>query len=224
MEEINNNITPEGLAETTESVTNEPETAVLDSEVKAPEKELTRKQKIIHEVTSWAIIIVVGFILATLINKYVLLKADVVSGSMRNTLLIDNVYLGNRLAYLFSDPERGDIVFFEWPDDPSQTYVKRIIGLPGEKVEIRKGKIYINDSETCLDEPYLLETPAPLDFGPVTVPENHYFMLGDNRNGSKDSRAWKDPYVSKDEILAEAWLCIWPPFSIVEDYDYQFDK
>ena len=182
-------------------------------------KKLT-KNKIISEIANWAIIIGVALILATLINKFVIIKAEVISGSMEDTLQIDDVYLGSRLSYVFGDPERGEIVFFKFPDNEEETFVKRVIGLPGEKIEIRDGKVYINDAAEPLYEPYLRETPRNEDFGPVVVPEDSYFMMGDNRNHSSDSRAWNTFYVTKDQLLAKAWLRIWPPFHLADHYDY----
>lgn len=182
-------------------------------------KKLT-KNKVISEIANWAIIIGVALILATLINKFVIIKAEVISGSMEDTLQIDDVYLGSRLSYVFGDPERGEIVFFKFPDNEEETFVKRVIGLPGEKIEIRDGKVYINDSAEPLYEPYLRETPRSEDFGPVVVPEDSYFMMGDNRNHSRDSRAWNTFYVTKDQLLAKAWLRIWPPFHLADHYDY----
>ena len=102
---------------------------------------------------------------------------------------------------------RGDIVIFKYPDDESVDYLKRIIGLPGETVEIISGKVYINGE--LLDEPYLSEEPTG-DFGPYQVPEDSYFMLGDNRAVSKDSRYWHNTYVKKDKIIAKAFVMYWP--------------
>lgn len=184
-------------------------------------KEPLTKEKVIREAASWAIIIGIALILATLINSFLIIKAEVISGSMLDTLQIDDVYLGNRLSYVFGDPERGEIVFFKNPDKEEETFVKRIIGLPGEKVEVIDGKVYINDSDKPLDEPYLKEKPDKEHFGPVIVPEDGYFMMGDNRNHSSDSRAWKTFYVTRDQLLAKAWLRIWPPFKLAEHYEYE---
>lgn len=115
--------------------------------------------------------------------------------------------MGLRLYYDFKEPERGDIVIFKYPDDESVDYLKRIIGLPGETVEIISGKVYINGE--LLDEPYLSEEPTG-DFGPYQVPEDSYFMLGDNRAVSKDSRYWHNTYVKKDKIIAKAFVMYWP--------------
>ena len=205
---------------------NKEEIVVSDTETKestSDQKKLT-KQKVISEIANWAIIIGVALILATLINKFIIIKAEVISGSMEDTMQIGDVYLGNRLSYVFGDPERGEIVFFKFPDNEEETFVKRIIGLPGEKIEIKDGKVYINDSTEPLYEPYLRETPRSEDFGPVVVPEDSYFMMGDNRNHSSDSRAWNTFYVTRDELLAKAWLRIWPPFHLADHYDYEEGK
>ena len=100
--------------------------------------------------------------------------------------------LGLRLTYLFSDPQRGDIVVFKYPVDESVNYIKRIIGLPGETVEIRDSKVYINGSETPLEEDYLKEEWVDVNDGfTFQVPEDCYLMMGDNRNDSSDARYWQ---------------------------------
>ena len=110
--------------------------------------------------------------------------------------------LGLQFSYWFSDPQRGDVVIFKYPDNEQENYIKRIIGLPGEVIQIVEGRVYVNNE--LLDEPYLKETPYG-NFGPYEVPEGHYFMLGDNRNNSEDSRYWRNKYVAKDKILGKAY-------------------
>ena len=119
--------------------------------------------------------------------------------------------IGSRLSYIRSDPKRGDVVIFHFPDDPTgkMYYVKRVIGLPGETVNIVDGKVYINGSDTPLDEPYLAE-PMEGSYGPYTVPEGCYFMLGDNRNNSQDARFWQNKYVAKDKIIAKVLFSYYP--------------
>ena len=117
--------------------------------------------------------------------------------------------IGNRFAYSFSDPQRFDIIIFRYPDDESQLFIKRIIGLPGETVEIQDGKIYLNGSDEPLEDVQTKETMVG-SFGPYTVPENSYFVMGDNRNDSKDSRYWTNTFVTKDEILGKAIFRYWP--------------
>lgn len=185
------------------------------------------KKKVIEEILSWVIILALAFILAELITTFVVMRAEIISESMVPELLKDDHVIGSRLAYSVGEPHRGDVVFFEYPksnymlgvrDKAMSVYVKRIIGLPGEKVEIRKGKIYINDAPIPLDEPYTNGEPDKRDFGPYYVPEDSYFMLGDNRNISVDSRFWVNPdqdskenpdkyrFVKRENIYAKAWI------------------
>lgn len=179
----------------------------------------TTKQIVISEIISWVIVIAIAGTLALILNLVFVMKAEVISGSMLDTLQIGDIYVGNRLA----EPDRGDIFFFEYPDDRTQVFVKRIIGLPGETLEIKEGKVYINDAEEPLEEPYLREKPRKLDYGPIQIPEGCYFMMGDNRNHSNDSRYWQNTFVTEDELLAEAWFRMWPPLKFVEHYDYEGD-
>lgn len=153
--------------------------------------------------------IAIVVVLVFLLNHFVVINAKIPSESMQNTIMVGDQIFGNRLAYLNSDPERFDIVIFEYPDDPSQLYIKRVIGLPGETVEIRDGLVYIDGSETPLDDSFCPETPIG-NYGPYEVPEESYFMLGDNRNWSKDSRFWRDTFVEKDEIQGKAGFRYWP--------------
>lgn len=149
--------------------------------------------------------IIVTIIITFVITHFIILPAVVPSGSMISTLEIGDNLIGNRLAYLFSNPERGDIITFYAPDDESVTYVKRIIGIPGDIVEIKNGMVIVNG--IILEEPYLNE-PMNKDSYCKTfeVPENSYFCLGDNRNHSLDSRYWNNPYVKKNKITSKIVL------------------
>ena len=114
-----------------------------------------------------------------------------------------------RTAYWFSEPKRGDIVVFHYPDNEEELYIKRVIGTPGDIVEGKDGVVYVNGE--ALEEPYIKE-PAEEDFGPYQVPKESYFMLGDNRNHSRDSRDWENTYVKKNKILGKAFLRYYPNF------------
>jgi signal peptidase I len=132
--------------------------------------------------------------------------------SMQPRLQHGQQLLVNKVVYkLFHEPERGDIVIFDSPENRQGDFIKRIIGLPGESVEIRKGIVYIHTKDGSvvpLDEPYV-ENPAMIDFHGDKIPENEYFVLGDNRNNSDDSRqGWTVP---RQDIIGKAWLSIWPP-------------
>ncbi len=159
--------------------------------------------KIIKEIFSWIMVFVFAIILAALIKKYVIFNVEVPTGSMENTIMIGDRAATFRLAYLFNDPKRGDIVVFPFPDDEKMDYIKRIIGLPGETIEGRDGLVYI-DGE-ALKEPYVT-AEIDSDFGPYHVPEDCYFMMGDNRNNSADSRYWDNKYVERDKIEGKAIL------------------
>lgn len=155
-----------------------------------------------------------SMVLAFLLSQFVIANAVVPTGSMENTIKPGDRLLGFRLAYVIGQPHRRDVIIFHAPDEPDGTpYVKRVIGLPGETVEGRAGVVYI-DGE-ALVEPYIKE-PAQDDFGPFTVPEGMYFMLGDNRNHSKDSRYWKNPYVAEDQIMARVLVQYYPKFQIFD--------
>lgn len=172
-----------------------------------PEKE--GKKKVGAEILEYVKIILVVGVLVFIINNFFVLNARIPSESMENTIMEGDQLFGNRLAYRNSDPERYDIVIFKYPDNEKQLFIKRVIGLPGETVRITDGKVYINDDSTPLDDSFLPEAMEG-DFGPYEVPENCYFMLGDNRNWSNDSRFWTNTYVRRDQILAKAALRYWP--------------
>lgn len=169
------------------------------------------KKTTIHELWEYVkmIIFVVAFVL--ILNNFIIINAKIPSESMENTIMKGDQLFGNRLAYNFSDPERYDIIIFRFPDDESQLFIKRIIGLPGETVKIVDGKVYINDHETPLDDSFLPEEMVTdSKVKEYTVPEGCYFVLGDNRNYSKDSRYWENTFVSKKKILGKASLRYYP--------------
>lgn len=160
-------------------------------------------KKVWKEVFDWLLVIVIAVVLALIINKLVVYKVSPPTASMENTIMVDDKVITLRLAYLFSGPKRGDIVVFEAPDSPDEDYIKRVIGLPGETVEVKDGSVYI-DGEP-LEEDYLKETMEG-EFGPFEVPDGSYFMMGDNRNISLDARFWTNKYVTKDKIHGKAIL------------------
>ena len=150
-----------------------------------------------RELFQWVAAIVAAVLIALAIDNFVIVNAQIPSGSMENTIMTGDRVIGNRFAYSFSDPQRFDIIIFRYPDDESQLFIKRIIGLPGETVEIRDGKIYLNGSDEPLEDVQTKETMVG-SFGPYTVPENSYFVMGDNRNDSISTKAgytmWDGPY------------------------------
>ena len=167
------------------------------------------------EIISWIQIIVAAVVIALFLNNVIIANSRVPTGSMENTIMSHSRVTGSRLAYINSEPERGDVVIFKFPDNREVYYVKRVIGLPGETVNVVDGKVYINDSQTPLDEPYLPE-PMEGSYGPYTVPEGCYFMMGDNRNNSLDARFWKNQFVPKKDIMAKVLFCYYPKIGKVE--------
>ena len=125
------------------------------------------------------------------------------TGSMMDTIMPNATFIFDSRPYEKQLPERFDIIAFKLPDDPSQSQIKRIIGLPGETISIVGGKVYINDEAMPLNEDYLKEIPYEEDLGPYSIPEGSYFLLGDNRNNSADSRFWNNKFVPNEYILGK---------------------
>lgn len=161
------------------------------------------------------ITVVMAMLVYTGLN-FSLQNSIVVGHSMESNLHDGERVLINKLAYRFwGTPKRGDIIVFEPPGQVSADgdYVKRVIGLPGELVEVRNGHVYITQvdgTEICLDESTYISQPIMGYYkSKEPIPEGHYFVMGDNRNGSSDSRGgWT---VAKADIVGKAWLVIWPP-------------
>lgn len=154
-------------------------------------------------------VLLAAVVMAFLVGNFVVMNAQVPTASMENTICIGDRIVAWRPAYLFSEPERGDVIIFPYPDDESQDYVKRIIALPGETVEIRAGKVYIDNAEEPLREDYLKEEPCG-DAGPFEVPEKAYFVMGDNRNSSLDSRYWTHKFVHREDIIGKVLFKYYP--------------
>jgi signal peptidase I len=129
--------------------------------------------------------------------------------------------LVNKLIYMFHPAERGDVVIFRYPNNPSRDFIKRVIGLPGDKVEIVNGRVIINGQ--ALDESYPLN-PGTYSYGPTVVDPDEYFVLGDNRNNSSDSHSWG--LLPSKDIIGKAWVSYWPPqlIGLVPTYSYASDK
>lgn len=158
------------------------------------------KTIVIEEALSWAKMIVFTVIAAVLINQFVIVNASIPTGSMENVIMTNDRIIAFRLSYIFREPERFDIVIFRLPDN-DRLFVKRIIGLPGETVTIRDGRVYIDDSDVHLRDDFVGNHFFD-NHGPELVLEYHYFMLGDNRAFSEDSRTWGT--VHRDGILGRA--------------------
>ena len=181
-----------------------------------------RQKSVVREYTE---ALLVALLLAFFIRSFVVQAFKIPSGSMLPTLqvgdhiLVNKFLYGLRLPYPFENtlvewkqPKRGDVIVFVYPKDPSKDFIKRVIGEPGETVEIRHKQVFINGEK--VDDPYASfadenrEIPGPRDnFGPVTVPPHHLFVMGDNRDRSHDGRFWG--FVDLDEVKGKAFLIYW---------------
>ncbi len=146
-----------------------------------------------------------AILIAVLINLFLAQATRVYGQSMEPSLHTDQRLVVEKLSYNFHEPHRGDIVILRVPQAGSGLLIKRVIGLPGEKMEIKGGKVYIN--EQPLEEPYL-SSQSQRDMRAIVVPPEHVFVLGDNRNFSNDSRSFGP--VALDNILGRAWFSYWP--------------
>lgn len=162
------------------------------------------------ELISWIKTILFAVLFALFINNVVIVNASVPTGSMENNIMPNDRIIAFRLSYLFSNPKRFDIVVFKNPDNESVPFVKRVIGLPGETVDIKGGKVYINSSNEPLDDSFIKEVQDVEQDMRFVVPEGCFFMMGDNRNNSSDSRYWNNSFVEKKKIMGEVILRYYP--------------
>lgn len=154
------------------------------------------------------VILVIAFVLSMVLRTWIIEGRSVPTGSMLPTIQLKDRLLVNKLVYHFKDPQRGDIMVFRPPDQigAKDDFVKRLIAVPGDKVEIKKGQLYINDK--VQPEPYLTAA-MNYEFGPVVVPPHSYFVMGDNRNNSFDSHLW-GAWLTRDHLIGKAFCIYWP--------------
>jgi signal peptidase I len=189
----------------------------------SPEGPIQPRKSIFRE---YAEAILVAVVLALFIRTFVVQAFKIPSGSMKPTLLVGDHILVNKFIYgvklpflsttliHLTDPKRGDIVVFKFPEDPKKDFIKRVIGTPGDVIEIRNKKVYLDGKPmvdpygTYLDPHVIPGSARPRDnFGPVTVPPRSFFVMGDNRDHSYDSRFWK--FVDLSEVKGKAFIIYW---------------
>lgn len=194
----------------------------LDPAVQQPEPAV-RKKSLIRE---YAESIAIAILLALVIRTYLVQAFKIPSGSMEDTLAIGDHLLVSKFIYgtklpfndkrvlILRDPRQGDVIVFEYPEDPSKDFIKRIVGTPGDVVEGKEKKVYVNGKpyenphEVHKEKDLIPKEMNPRDtFGPVTVPADSYFVMGDNRDRSYDSRFWK--FVKRDQIKGLAFIKYW---------------
>ncbi len=153
-------------------------------------------------------VIVIAFILAMILRAFVIEGRIIPTGSMLPTVQLQDRVMLNRFIYRFKEPQRGDVVMFQPPESLNSPtpFLKRVIGLPGETVEMKNNKVYINGKS--LVEPYVAE-PLNYHYGPVVVPSDSLFVLGDNRNNSYDSHEW-NAWLTRDRLMGKALVIYWP--------------
>ncbi|MBI2860862.1 MAG: signal peptidase I [Chloroflexi bacterium] len=150
-----------------------------------------------------ALAVAIFFLIQATVQTFI-----VVGSSMEPSFHDGQRLLVNKVVYKLSQPERGDVIVFEPPNGWRGDYIKRLIALPGDKVEISKGVVYVNGSK--LDEPYI-KAPPDYRMDETTVPGDKYFVLGDNRGNSNDSHnGWLVP---AENIVGKVWIRLWPPTS-----------
>lgn len=150
----------------------------------------------------------IALILSIFLQSFIIEARIIPTGSMLPTIQLNQRILVNKLIYKLRQPQRGEIIVFSPPieTNDNKDYIKRVIGLPGDKIEIKNGILYLNDTQ--LDEDYINEKPG-YDFGPIFVPQNSLFVLGDNRNKSFDSHAWNS-WLTMDRVKGKAFFTYWP--------------
>ncbi len=204
------------------------------------DQEEQEKTSVGREILSWVLTIACAFLIALVLDKFVIVNANVPSGSMENTIQVKDRLIGWRLAYLTEEPRRGDIIMFKFPVNEKEIYIKRLIGLPGETLDIREGKVYINGSDEPLNEDYLKEEWVIANDGfHFEIPQGCYFMMGDNRNNSADGRYWAAEavdeglaadeqdavekgycFVKREKMLGKAVLRYFPNPTTFKDVEY----
>ena len=158
----------------------------MEQEKQPAEKKEKPKKSLKREIFEWIMVFVVAAALAFVVRTFIFEPVRVDGSSMLNTLENNEFMIATKFDYLLGNPERFDIVICDYPNTDDGMYrVKRVIGLPGETIELRGGELYVNGEH--IEQSFEM-TPNETNFGPFTVPEGHYFVMGDNRNNSKDSR------------------------------------
>lgn len=167
-------------------------------------------KEIIKELAGWLLYIVLIIAFTWFVVTFVGQRTEVSGSSMETTLSDKDQLIVDKMTYRFRDPKRYDIVVFPYQYQDNTYYIKRIIGLLGETVQILSGMVYIDGMR--LDEHYgneMMENPGIAE-EPLTLDENEYFVLGDNRNNSSDSRASDVGLIHRKDLIGRAWIRVWP--------------
>ena len=151
-------------------------------------------------------VIVIAVVMAIVLKAFIVEMYWVPSESMVPTIMVKDHVVVTKFNYWLREPERGEIVVFESPVEKNKNLIKRLIGVPGDTIEFKDNVLYINGEQ--VQEDYLSDEVFTADYGPIIVPEEMYFMCGDNRQRSYDSRSWG--FVSKEQIIGKGVAIYWP--------------
>lgn len=165
----------------------------------------------VRNIFGYLIAVATAVLIYIVVSRFVVINANIPTRSMAPLIESEDRLMGFRMAYLFAEPKRGDVIIFRhkcYDDEEEQLLIKRIIGLPGDTIQITDNMVYINDMP--YEETYLPDGAYMNSFGPYKVPENAYFVMGDNRTISNDARSWTYKDVTSDEIVARAWFKYYP--------------
>ena len=168
---------------------------------------MEKETSVFSELKDWIGSIVIAVVLAMLIRTFIVELYVVDGPSMRPTLESEERLVVNKFIYRFHPPQKGEILVFQYPRDPSRDFIKRVIATPGDTIEIHEGRVLVNDQ--LLTEDYILEKTRS-EYPKTTVPEGRVFVMGDNRNNSEDSRFADVGFVPYDLIKGKAMLVFWP--------------
>ena len=185
----------------------------LRAEVHQPSRSVWRE---------YAEALIIAVLLALTIRTFVAQAFVIPSGSMLPTLRIGDYLLVNKFVYVFRPIRRGDIIVFKFPRDETRDFIKRVVGLPGETLEIRDRQVFIDgkplhESYAVYSEPPLLRSPAPYHLAPIVIPPGHLFVMGDNRDNSLDSRSWG--LLEEAKVVGEASIIYFSIRSADVPYD-----
>lgn len=179
----------------------------------AKNNEEKQKKSKLREAISFMTPIVVALIIAIFLKTCIFANIVIPTGSMLNTIQEGDRIIASRLAYINDEPQRYDIIIFKYPDDETQLFAKRIIALPGETIEVKNGIVYITDkngNKSTARTDFITNCIPTGNFGPYTVPLGSYFVMGDNRNDSWDSRYWDNKTVKKGKIIGKVKFRYFP--------------
>lgn len=160
-----------------------------------------------QEIKDWLVSILIAVVLAFFIRSFIVELYMVEGPSMRPTLVNNERLVVNKFIYRFKEPQRGEVIVFRYPRDPSRDFIKRVIGVAGDKIEIRDGQVFLNGQ--LQNENYILERTRG-SYPLVTIPQGHIFVMGDNRNNSEDSRFRDVGFVPLDLVKGKAMVVFWP--------------